>query len=244
MATGWNDEELKASVDVYFQILIMNRNGTPYVKSELYSGLAKLFPSRTSKSFEFRMQNISYVFLLLRREWAQGLKPASNVGTGITSRLLNFIKPNLSKDETLAPKLSKQALAVAVRALAKDGQVLFPFSVRVQPEDLEWSEETDAIWSSVARGESNTDEVNAPTGTRSPQQIETITRVFVRDRSVVDWVLLRAAGKCECCNSSAPFITAAGQPFLEVHHLLPLAQSGSDTPGNAVAGLYDVSSGT
>ncbi|HBB9944261.1 HNH endonuclease [Vibrio parahaemolyticus] len=48
-------------------------------------------------------------------------------------------------------------------------------------------------------------------------------------------VLLRAYGVCECCNEPAPFVTALGRPYLEVHHLIRLIDDGPDTPENCAA---------
>lgn len=58
---------------------------------------------------------------------------------------------------------------------------------------------------------------------------------FVRDPSVVAWVLDQAKGRCECCGTSHTFLTDSGQMYLEVHHVVPLAEGGPDTPQNAVA---------
>jgi len=58
---------------------------------------------------------------------------------------------------------------------------------------------------------------------------------YVRDPKVKAWVLKEANGQCECCEVDAPFSTAQGEPFLEVHHLRRLADGGSNTVSNAVA---------
>ncbi|HEH9418502.1 TPA: HNH endonuclease [Aeromonas sobria] len=74
-----------------------------------------------------------------------------------------------------------------------------------------------------------------PQGVETPQSRYVITNSHVRDLQVKDWILQNAAQRCESCNAPAPFITAAGEPFLEVHHLKGLAESGSDTISNTVA---------
>ncbi|WP_257283361.1 HNH endonuclease signature motif containing protein [Endozoicomonas sp. SESOKO1] len=58
---------------------------------------------------------------------------------------------------------------------------------------------------------------------------------YQRDPRVKAWVLKEAAGRCESCDNNAPFLTAEGEPFLEVHHLKHLADGGSDTVTNAIA---------
>ena len=58
---------------------------------------------------------------------------------------------------------------------------------------------------------------------------------YVRDPEVIAWVLEEAAGNCEHCGSPAPFRRMDGAPFLEVHHVRPLAEGGPDTIENAAA---------
>lgn len=63
-----------------------------------------------------------------------------------------------------------------------------------------------------------------------------MTRVFVRNPYVVAEVLSRAGGRCEKCHSEAPFNSrSTGEPYLEVHHRIPLAEHGDDTVENAIA---------
>lgn len=71
-------------------------------------------------------------------------------------------------------------------------------------------------------------------GGRPPQKEATIT-VFERDPNVIALVHHRAQGRCEGCGEPAPFFNRKGQPYLEVHHVQPLADEGKDEPGNAVA---------
>lgn len=69
-----------------------------------------------------------------------------------------------------------------------------------------------------------------------PERTTVQTTVFVRNQDVIDEVLFRANGMCEICASPAPFVRASnGEPYLEVHHIVPLAQNGEDTVENAVA---------
>lgn len=74
-----------------------------------------------------------------------------------------------------------------------------------------------------------------PKGIRQPQRMAATTVVFLRDPRVKAFVLHRAKGKCEACGNRAPFKTARGLDFLEVHHMKPLAEGGSDRVQNAVA---------
>lgn len=74
-----------------------------------------------------------------------------------------------------------------------------------------------------------------PKGSQKPALITASSTSFVRDPAVKAWVLQEAAGRCEACGDIAPFVGQDGLPYLEVHHVMPLASHGSDTVGNAVA---------
>jgi 5-methylcytosine-specific restriction protein A len=75
----WTREELKASVEAYLHIRKHQYSNDRVNKAAVYRDLSERF-NRTTKAFEYRMQNISYVLSLMGREWIDGLKPAENVG--------------------------------------------------------------------------------------------------------------------------------------------------------------------
>ena len=54
--------------------------------------------------------------------------------------------------------------------------------------------------------------------------------VYERSRAVRDYVLLRAAGKCELCDQPAPFHRSGGAPYLEPHHTTRVSDGGPDHP--------------
>lgn len=66
-------------------------------------------------------------------------------------------------------------------------------------------------------------------------KVEARTTVFLRNPAVAAEVLFNARGICAKCDCPAPFKTRSGQPYLEVHHRVPLASGGSDTVANAEA---------
>ena len=72
-------------------------------------------------------------------------------------------------------------------------------------------------------------------GNQNPGQKLIETTQFERDPAVRAGVLKRANGICELCNNDAPFKKANGNPFLEVHHAVPLGKGGPDTIDNAFA---------
>lgn len=71
---------------------------------------------------------------------------------------------------------------------------------------------------------------------RRPRRVLITTLGFARNADVVAEVLHRANGHCEGCFKQAPFKRKRnGQPYLEVHHRIPLANDGDDTVENAIA---------
>lgn len=71
-------------------------------------------------------------------------------------------------------------------------------------------------------------------GNINPEKKEVLTTTFQRDSRIKDYVLKRAKNKCELCNSSAPFYNRNGEPYFEIHHLIPLSEGGEDTINNTV----------
>ena len=63
-----------------------------------------------------------------------------------------------------------------------------------------------------------------------------MTPVYDRNPDVIVEVLERAGSKCEKCLNDAPFKKRKdGMPYLEVHHIVRLADGGYDTVANAIA---------
>ena len=90
MQEKWTDEELRDSVRAYLDMLYKHSNGISFTKKHYYEELANKY-NRTVKSFEYRMQNISYVFYLLGRSYLPGLKPKQNVGQKNINKIEQFI---------------------------------------------------------------------------------------------------------------------------------------------------------
>ncbi|MDR2881691.1 MAG: HNH endonuclease [Azoarcus sp.] len=75
-----------------------------------------------------------------------------------------------------------------------------------------------------------------PIGNTSPERTAVAqTTSIKRDPAIVAWVQKTANGKCELCLLDAPFLTDENRPYLEVHHVVTLANNGPDTIDNAVA---------
>ncbi len=63
------------------------------------------------------------------------------------------------------------------------------------------------------------------------------TNVIYRYRNpfVKAYTLKRANGYCEACKSKAPFLNKKKKPYLEVHHIIRLADDGPDYPNYVIA---------
>jgi 5-methylcytosine-specific restriction endonuclease McrA len=69
-----------------------------------------------------------------------------------------------------------------------------------------------------------------------PIKVDSKNSVFIRNPDVAAEVLENANGICTYCGRPAPFIKDSDSyPFLEVHHIIPLANNGFDSVDNAVA---------
>ncbi len=71
---------------------------------------------------------------------------------------------------------------------------------------------------------------------KKPEKITTTSVTFKRNPDVVAEVLERADGICEECKKPAPFNRKKDNtPYLEVHHIIRLADDGDDSVENAIA---------
>ena len=69
-----------------------------------------------------------------------------------------------------------------------------------------------------------------------PNKVSVNTSVFVRNPIVVKEALNRAKGICQKCGNNAPFISkVTNEPYLEVHHIIPLSEKGADNLHNVIA---------
>lgn len=87
---GWSDDELRASVVAYLEMLKKQNAKEKFVKNKYYRELSERF-GRTESSFEYRMENISYVLYLMGHSWLKGLKLAKNVGKNIAIKLKRML---------------------------------------------------------------------------------------------------------------------------------------------------------
>jgi 5-methylcytosine-specific restriction enzyme A len=70
---------------------------------------------------------------------------------------------------------------------------------------------------------------------KKPGKREVITTYIERDSAISEYVKRRANGICDLCGQAAPFIKENGDPYLETHHIIHLANNGDDSIENTVA---------
>ncbi|HEV7942372.1 MAG TPA: HNH endonuclease signature motif containing protein [Solirubrobacteraceae bacterium] len=71
--------------------------------------------------------------------------------------------------------------------------------------------------------------------TANAEPVQTKRTAYRRSAAVRAYTLARAKGICEGCDSPAPFLTAAGRPYLEPHHTRRISDGGPDHPSAVIA---------
>jgi 5-methylcytosine-specific restriction protein A len=69
---------------------------------------------------------------------------------------------------------------------------------------------------------------------KKPKKVKLYSTGFIRNPDVIIEVLNRANGFCERCKKQAPFKKRNRDWYLEVHHIIQLANDGDDTVDNAL----------
>ncbi|RFP88319.1 HNH endonuclease [Rhodobacteraceae bacterium 63075] len=91
----------------------------------------------------------------------------------------------------------------------------------------------------VRRAAEDTQQVRARrlrAASSTPERYVSEVVVYKRNPDVVAERLSRANGQCENCNQPAPFRRQSDNtPYLEVHHVKPLAEGGEDSLENTQA---------
>lgn len=89
----WTDDELRATVRAYLDMLTEQEAGRSYAKSAYRSDLIKgPLSARTGPSVEYRMRNISAVLSAHQRPMLRGYLPATNVGQAVRERIWRLVE--------------------------------------------------------------------------------------------------------------------------------------------------------
>lgn len=118
----WSEDELKASVKTYIEMLSKEQSEISFIKKDYYVKLSNEF-GRTQKAFEYRMQNISYVYSILGRQHVKGLLPLKNVGSNVINKIESILSEleNRPFNKKIKKSLAKKdALFTINQILKKD----------------------------------------------------------------------------------------------------------------------------
>ncbi len=141
----------------------------------------------------------------------------------------------------LMPEADFVALAKAILDVSKDARFGPEYMKRLIAPYLDKSESDVAFSAAEVATRVATGQLprvlKKPLGNRRPERrmSEADGYAFARDLDVVAWALQRAKGVCELCERPGPFLGKVGFAFLEVHHVLALADGGPDTVDNVAA---------
>ena len=96
---GWSDEELIASCLAYELLRVQSKAGEKINKARTYRILSASY-GRSPKSYEFRFQNISFIYEKLGKKHLKGLLPAKNIGKNIETKLKKFVQDAIATIKT------------------------------------------------------------------------------------------------------------------------------------------------
>lgn len=204
-AGEWTDGELRASVSAYLDMLEKETAGEAYNKAAVNRNLRQGPLHRRTKA--------SVEFRM---------QNISATLEELYSPWITGYKPARNVGPTVTDKIRGLLLNEGF-----DGAVMAEGAV--QHQELETK--TNAIRKKLA-GRTLTKE---PSGQQAPREVTSTVKQYERDPLVKVWILEAAGGRCEACESEAPFVNRDGLPYLEVHHVVPLAKGGPDVVSNAVA---------
>jgi len=98
------------------------------------------------------------------------------------------------------------------------------FDASIEPEDEKIYEE---MWEQPLE-ELRERAIASAANAKTPSERRFLARY--RSSAIRVYVLKRAGGICEACDSKAPFLTGVGRPYLEPHHIRRLSDGGPDHP--------------
>lgn len=89
---NWDEEEVKAVVADYFEMLRLHAAGIPYKKSEHNEALRQKLTRRSKASIELKHQNISAILDQLNLPYIPGYKPRSNVQELLRTTVHSYVQ--------------------------------------------------------------------------------------------------------------------------------------------------------
>ena len=89
----WTREELNMAVKEYHKMSLLEANEENFIKKHIYEKLS-IKSGRSPAAWEYRMQNISYVYQSMGRKYVTGLQPAKHVGANVFKTIERLILDN------------------------------------------------------------------------------------------------------------------------------------------------------
>ena len=89
---AWSEEEIQTAISAYFELLNAQKKLKPTNKTAIYRKLSAIHPARSTKSFEFKFQNISAVLYEEKLPYADGLRPMGNYQAALKTAVLKHLK--------------------------------------------------------------------------------------------------------------------------------------------------------
>ena len=97
---AWNEAEIQAAVEAYFELLGNQQKLESVNKSAIYRKLSSIHPSRSVKAFESKFQNISAVLYEEKLPYADGLRPRGHYQAALKTAVLDHLKRSGQKEQT------------------------------------------------------------------------------------------------------------------------------------------------
>ena len=120
----WTDQELRATVAAYLEMLNHQDRGEPYSKAQFRRMLVRgALNARSEASIEYRMRNISAVLDQHGRLILNGYIPAANVGEKVSEIIWSIVRKQEASPPSPTPG---QASTPAARSLASGASKLQP----------------------------------------------------------------------------------------------------------------------
>ncbi len=154
----------------------------------------------------------------------------SSSSNPIQLKIINDLKDNFYQPENHNFKNTQKK----INSLDQWSTTYYKFDIDDNPKKL-YNSIIKFIENKISLEGSNKGITNIPKGNKKPKEEAVITWQYKRNKEIKDWVLNKANGICESCNTEAPFTREDGSSFLEVHHLRRLSENGSDTVSNTIA---------
>jgi hypothetical protein len=98
----WTHFEIEATVAAYDEMLLKERNGQPYAKTEVVRSLMQLMPARSRGAVELKLQNVSAVRMDLGLQWIDGYKPMPHYQRALREVVTSRVRAESRISESLA----------------------------------------------------------------------------------------------------------------------------------------------